>query len=479
MNVYNFKNPLTQAAFDYFLQISAIPRESGNEKRISAFIAAFAQKHGLFVFVDDFLNVLIKKPASAGREHEPPVILQAHMDMVAVKNLGCAHNFLTDPIKPVINGDRLKADGTSLGADNGCGAAYILAVLANGALCHPPIEAVFTSDEERGLTGALNFDASKLTGSRFINSDSEDDGVFAVSCAGSIDVGIKTPLTFFAADGGLASYKLTVKGLLGGHSGMDINKGRANAIILLARLLSALADEGAALNGMAGGEKANAIPREAYALISFDAARYENINAVIQNNKRRFLAENPAERGLEITLEKTAAQKDAVSADSARRAINGIVNCPNGPILMKENEVWASYNLAVTAVEGGFLYQKGLARFHDGLGRAQAQTALEAAAKNSGAEYALNRESPAWEYKERSPLRDTACAVYQKLFGQAARTQNVHAGLECAVFAQKMPSVDFLSLGPQIDSPHSPDESLSLSSFDTTFSFFVKLIEAL
>ncbi|MCL1941637.1 MAG: M20/M25/M40 family metallo-hydrolase, partial [Synergistaceae bacterium] len=281
----------TERAYEYFLELLSVPRGSGNEKAASDHLMAFAKSNSLDAVQDSALNVLIRKPGSPGRENETPVILQAHMDIVCEKNEDVAHDFLKDPIIPVIDGEWIGASGTTLGADNGAGISIIMAVLAAVDLSHPPIEAVITTEEETGMGGAGNFDASLLAGKRFINLDSEGEGVLTVSCAGSAKVVMTIPAELEPAPEGSLTYKMKVKGLTGGHSGVDIDKGRANANILMARLLDALDDGTVYVTDIGGGSRANAIPRECTARISFDGAGLDKVKSIVARAETEFKAE--------------------------------------------------------------------------------------------------------------------------------------------------------------------------------------------
>ena len=320
--VIKFEDKVVQEAYTYFTKLLKIPRCSDNEQAVSDYLVSFGQEHGLEVIQDSALNVLIRKPGSEGREKEPPVILQAHMDMVCQKTSDVEHDFLKDPIIPIIDGDWIKADRTTLGADDGSGLSIIMAILASDELSHPPIEAIITTDEEVGMVGAKAFDASVLTGNRFINLDSEMEGIFTVSSASSVYVQIPIPIETETAPEDFAAYKLTVKGLTGGHSGVDIDKGRANANILAAGVLNSL--ENIRLASITGGSARNAIPRDCEVIILLDESNVAQIEEIVQQREADYIGVYLSDVDLTITLKKTDEINMVMSSDSQERVIRGM-----------------------------------------------------------------------------------------------------------------------------------------------------------
>ena len=470
---------LAAKAFDYFLAIGQIPRGSGNMQGISQFMKAFGEEQGLTTVQDEALNILIKKPGSAGRENEEPVILQAHMDMVCEKNEGVAHDFLKDPIIPVIDGDWVMANGTTLGADNGSGMALIMALLDADDLSHPPIEALFTIDEETTMDGAFLFDAGLLGGRRMINLDNEDEERLVVSCASAVGVELTMPVKSIAAPAGSSAYKLTIKGLTGGHSGMDIHKGLANANILMARLLNELA--GTAVAGLSGGTVHNAIPRECSAVILSDD--FAQIQAEITAMEAVFKAEFPLDHGLAISLEEAAAPVlKVLDHGSLAKVLAAMLEMPNGALVLSpdiEGLTQTSNNLGVIVTGADAVVLACLLRSSDLTAQAEILAAIQALADSAGAKAQFTYIAPAWPYKQDSLLRDTMSRLFMAMYGREAVVEAVHAGLECAAFAEKMPDCDIISCGPDIRGAHSPDERMSISSFYRTADFIASVLAEL
>ena len=475
----SFENAIAKYAYNYFCEMLKIPHGSGNEKALSDYLMAFAERHGLDAVQDESLNVLIKKPGSKWRENEPPVILQAHMDMVCEKNGDVNHDFLKDPIALIINGDWVKAAGTTLGADNAGGLSLVMAVLASN-LSRPPIEAIITTGEEATMGGACGFDASRLFGKRFINLDSETEGVFTVSSAGATDIYVSITVEYETAPEGFAAYKLMARGLKGGHSGIDINRGRANANVLAARLLSRLEKVRAAC--IDGGSQKNAIPRECTVVISFDMSDFAQIKTVVEKMERELRAEYPFDEGLTITLQQTEAYQNVMSFDSQQTVISAILLTPDGVQSMSPNIeglVQTSNNIGVVKTDGTTVRLTNFFRSSDIAGRDLGIKNLKRLMEALGANVEVKDQSPPWEYKENSPLRDTMTAAFKEFYGKEPKTAAIHAGLECAVFAEKIPDGDFISIGMDITGAHSPDEKMGISSFDRTGGYLVRVLEKL
>ena len=468
--------------FEFFGAVSQIPRTSGNEQAVSGYLADFGRKLGLEVIQDGALNVFIRKNGAPGRENEPPVILQAHMDMVGGKTAGSNHDFLKDPIKLIIQGDRVTADGTTLGADNGAGLAYIMAILASSDISHPPIEALITTDEEQGMTGSEFFDVSLFNGRRFINLDSEEEGVFTVSSAASADVDIIVPVETLPMPLGFASYMLMIKELTGGHSGVDIDKGLANANVLMGRLLQELGGAGAAVSSINGGSQRNAIPRESAALISFSKNNMQTVQSIISRAEAAFKSAYPNDNNLEITLELTQAPQSVLSAGSLQRVLDGIMRTPNGVLSMNPDIEWlvqTSNNLGIVNTSPNTVTMLNMPRSSSVGEQAETLDKLRSLAGSIGAEAVIGSENPAWPLRVDSPLRNKMAEVFMGLYGAEPSIKAVHAGLECAVFAEKMPDGDFISIGPDISGAHSPDEWMSISSFNRVYEYLVRLLEKL
>ena len=482
----NEKDFLSMAPFEFFEAVSLIPRTSGNEKAISDYLADFGRSLGLEVIQDDVLNVFIRKNGTAGRENEPPVILQAHMDMVGEKNASSSHDFIKDPIRLIIQDDRVSADGTTLGADNAAGLAYIMAVLASQDISHPPIEAIITTDEEAGMKGAISFDVGLLRGRRFINLDSEDEGIFTVSSAASADVDIKVPIENIAMPEGFASYTLMIKGLIGGHSGVDIDKGFANANLLMGQLLRRLSQElgstGVAVSSISGGSLRNAIPRESTAVISFADNNVQRVQAVISAAQAEFKSAYSHDANLEITLESAQAPAQVFNAASLQRVLDGIEQTPNGVISMSPDIEWlvqTSNNLGVITSSLDSVAMLSFPRSSSVEEQAQTLDRLRSLADSIGSEISISNENPAWPFNPNSPMLDKMTELFITMYGKEPSIEAVHAGLECAAFAEGMPDGEFISIGPDIRGAHSPDEWMSISSFNRVYEYLLKVLQEL
>jgi dipeptidase D len=499
---------IEERAFAYFLELLKIPRTSGNERQISDYLAAFAQEHGLEFVQDSSLNVFIRKPGTPGREDEPPVILQVHMDMVGVAEGNHPHDFLTDPIIPVIEGDWITAYRTSLGADNGGGMAIVMTILASEDLSHPPIEALFTTEEETTMAGAANFDISQFRGRRFINIDTFEGDSIVTGAAGSATVRASIESMFITPPEGLTPHILSIRGLLGGHSGTDIDRGHANAINLMARVLDALDDGNVFVTGIIGGTVSNAIPMECTAVISFAPEESERIQSVLTQLEEQFRAEYPYDVNMTITFEKMTedyirqvglsrflvetdtAAKYAMSRGTLRNTLEMILTTPIGVIAMSDyfdGLVQTSNNLAtivtnprpVSADEAFEVVISNFLRSSSSEELGLLRNELIAAAEEVGA-FAHGRTglSP-WVFREDSSLCDTMAYVYESLFGEPPTITGIHAGLEVNLFSQFMRDADFVAIGIDIEYAHSPGERMSISSFNRTLSFLIAVLEEL
>ena len=390
----------SKTALEYFLEISKIPRCSGNEKAASDYLISFAEGLGFESVRDGDFNVLIKKPGTEGRENEPPVILQNHIDIVCEKNKETQHDFEKDPIRPVIDGDWIRAEGTTLGADNGAGMSIAMAVLASDNLSHPPIEALFTTFEEVGMTGATNFDVSRLQGRQFINLDSGGEGVITVSCASSADIDIAVKLDKQALPKGYVTFETTIKGLTGGHSGVDINEGLANANILMARLLREL-DSCCEiyLSGISGGSMRNAIPRESFATISCKENDLDAIRSSIKQAESAFKSEFPKDGGLSVTFESAEPAESVICRESFQKILDCVLQAPNGVLAMSahiEGLVQTSCNLGVIVNDEDAVKLLFFPRSSSSSEQADTIGKFKTLAGSQGAEIVVANEKPPW-----------------------------------------------------------------------------------
>lgn len=478
------KNVLTglepQAVFAFFEQLCAIPHGSGNTAAASAWAVDFARQRGLKHRRDAAGNVVIWKDASPGYEDHPPVMLQGHLDMVCVKDSGISHDFLSDPLELCVEGDWIKARGTTLGGDDGAAVAMALAVLDSGAIAHPPLEVLLTIDEETGMTGANAVDASDLRSRRLINIDSEVEGVFTAGCAGGARSDIRRTFPAAAANGKVCT--LTVMGLQGGHSGVDINKGRANANKLLAECLAQL--PGIRLISFSGGEQDNAIPVQARAEVLLADSDVEGAQAAAHAWLERAKEEYPQDN--QFSLQFTWADRndpvEALSPEDTGSALKLLLDAPNGIQSMEPDlpgQVRTSLNMGVVRLEKGTLHATFCVRSSSGAEKARLFDTLRTLAQANGADYGQHGEYPAWEYRKDSPLRDVMVRVFEKQYGRAPVIETIHAGLECGLLSEKMPGLDAVSIGPDLVDIHSARERMSISSVQRTWAFLLEVLAQL
>lgn len=478
-NVLKDLNP--SLVFKYFEEISQIPRGSGNEKQISDFLLNFAKELNLEVIQDDSLNILIRKPASKGYENCPGVILQGHMDMVCEKNKDVEHDFEKDPLGLRIVDDMIYANGTTLGADNGIAVAMGMAVLASNDLDHPSLEVLITSDEEAGMTGANGLDGSLLQGKYILNLDSEEEGYILVSCAGGNRTLITLPLTYNAVDENKQGFLLEIKGLLGGHSGMDIVKQRANSNILMGRVLNTLGVE-FDLVEVNGGSKSNAIPRECEAKIVVnkdDVSTLKNnlvkVESILQNEFKTVDA------GLKVELSETSVDK--VFADDCKvKAIQLLNLIPNGIQTVSmdiEGLVESSSNLGVVVTVDDKMTFESTVRSSVATLRDNLNNKSKLVCDAVGANFASNGAYPAWEYAKDSKLEQLCIEVYEKLTGNKPIITAIHAGLECGLLLDKMEGAEAVSMGPNMFEVHTPNEHVSISSIKNVWDYLVVLLKSM
>ncbi|KUO74856.1 MAG: aminoacyl-histidine dipeptidase [Clostridia bacterium BRH_c25] len=477
------KNSKYSEVFRYFEEISAIPRGSGNEKQISDYMVRFAGKHGLEVIRDEALNVIIKKPASRGYENAPTVILQGHMDMVCEKNKETVHDFEKDPIKLRVVDDMIYAHGTTLGADNGIALAYALVLLASKNLPHPSLEVLFTSDEENTMSGAPALDAGKLKGKLMINLDSEEEGKFLVSSAGGLKAKMVIPIEWEKAPQKLAVYRLGIGGLKGGHSGMEIDKGRGNANKLMGRLLNHIRKECeihiAEING---GLKSNAIPREAEVLLLTAAENRIKLEAVIKEQESAFKNElRAADPGICTKLEDTEEKVEKVfSKKTADRVISSMVLLPNGIQSMSmeiAGLVESSTNLGVVNSRDNEIWLTNEIRSSVRSLKRNVFNQVEALAALMGGSVKVESEYPEWEYNPGSKLKPLFIKVYKEKYQAEPEIVAIHAGLECGVFMSRIKDLDAISLGPDMYDVHTPDEHLSIPSTERVFELLLDALK--
>jgi dipeptidase D len=468
-----------QAVFHYFEELTQIPRCSGNERQVSDYLADFAKQRKLEVFQDKTLNVIIKKPGTAGYEDSPAVIIQGHMDMVCEKSKGSRHDFSKDPIPLKIEGDLVRADGTTLGADNGIAVAYGLALLDSADVPHPPLELLVTTSEETGMNGAHALKADHLTGKTLLNVDAEDEGVLFVSCAGGVDLVCEFDTRWEKAAGG--TLLIEVSGLKGGHSGLEIVQQRANAIKLLGRLLDAARGAGDfGIAAISGGSKSNAIAREAQATVTAKASVLKKVKAIVnrlsKDLKTEFAAVDPDIKVVAKSGGTAARQLDSASTE---KLIDFLVIAPHGVQSMSqdlEGLVESSLNLGVLEQSGESIKMTVSVRSCVDSIREDLTRRVEALASLVDAKSARTGEYPAWQYEADSKIRDLCVSVYKDVSGREPQIQAIHAGLECGLLKEKLPQTDMISFGPNLRNVHTPEESLSITSVANTWEFLTAVL---
>ncbi|WMW23124.1 aminoacyl-histidine dipeptidase [Methanolobus mangrovi] len=474
---------VTEKILTLFREISSVPRPSGQEERIATWLKEWGLSKGFSVKFDSVNNIVIGVPASKGYENLPSIVIQGHMDMVCEKACGSMHDFAKDPIVPVIETDWLRAEGTTLGADNGIALAIALALAEDMGVNHPPLELLFTVDEETGLTGANALMPDFITGKILLNVDSEEEGVFTVGCAGGLNTTIRMPLEYSSVPEDVLFFRLVVNGLSGGHSGVDIHEKRANANKLLAEVLQSLMEEyDLMLLDIKGGSAHNAIPRHAEAIIAFSPDLKETIISLIAGFESRFRSEYAGlEPSLSIALEEsgTDVEMKAIDTSIARRVIGLLMSLPHGVASISPaipSLVETSSNLAIVNIEDGKLVVVSSQRSSSDTGLAEITGKVESVAVEYGANCSHGSGYPAWQPDMSSPLLQRCMDVYSSVFGEHARIEAIHAGLECAVIGSKYEGMDMISFGPTIKNPHSPDERMYIPSVRKVWDLMVALL---
>lgn len=467
--------------FHFFEELSQIPRTSGDEKRVSDWLVSFAKSRQLEVHQDEWLNVVIKKSGTTGYENSPAIIIQGHMDMVGEKTKESTHNFLTDPLKLRIKDDYIYATDTTLGGDDGIAVAYGLVLLDSEDIPHPPIELLITTNEETGMDGAANLDASILKGKTMINIDAEEEGIFLVSCAG----GTTATVTFdpkyeeYTGEG----LKVTIKGLQGGHSGIEIIKQRANAVKLLGRVLHNINEEiNINLSSLEGGAKHNAIAREAYANVSLAkehiSKAYEIIKKINDDFKNEYSIEDP---GIIIEVEPIEINKVMNKKDSDN-IISYMVTVPDGVQTMSkaiEGLVVSSLNLGVLEESNGKIKFTHAIRSSIKSLKFEISNRVKTIAALCCGSMKTFSDYPEWQYEADSKVRKVAIKTYLDLFKKEPKIEAIHAGLECGLLKEKLPDADMISFGPNLYDVHTPNEHMSISSVARTWDFLLALLSNL
>ncbi len=479
-NILSSLEPTT--LWKYFEAICNIPHPSKKEAAIIEYVKGVGEQLGLETLVDHAGNVLIRKPATPGMEDRQTIVLQGHLDMVPQKNSDTVHDFEKDPIVPYIDGKWVKARGTTLGADNGIGVATALAVLEDNDLEHGPIECLFTIDEETGMTGAFELKPGWLKGDILINMDSEDEGELYIGCAGGMDTNAFISYDEEGAPVNHVAFKVEVKGLKGGHSGLDIKLGRGNAIKILNRLLwQASREAGLRLASVDGGSLRNAIPREASAIITIPKENKEKfekmtdaLSAVVKNEL------GSVDPGFMLSLSPADMPEKVMDATSSKNIFDAVYACPNGAIRYvadMPDVVETSTNLAILKSDNGKVEIATLQRSSVDSAKQDLCNMMRIVFEMAGAEVEQTGEYPGWKPNIHSPILKTMKQVYHELYGKTPEQKVIHAGLECGIIGATYPNMDLISFGPTIRNPHSPDEMVNIKTVKLFYEFLVETLK--
>ena len=466
----------------HFDEIRKIPRCSKHEEKIRKYVEDFAKNQGLKYKTDKIGNIVITKPASAGMEGKPIVILQGHMDMVCEKNSDVDFDFTKDAINLKLDGDILTADGTTLGADNGMGLAMSLAILEDKTLKIGPIEALFTVDEETGLTGAFAMESDMLKGRILLNLDSEDFGVVTVGCAGGGDSQVKLPIKTQPINGSLTSLTIKVSGLRGGHSGVDIHEQRGNAVKLLTRMLwKAKDDYKIHITEIKGGDKHNAIPREAYAKVSVEKADKDKFITTLKKEGKNILQEyKPIDPNFKVDFQDIDKLSTTLTDDSQERLLDLLHGLPHGVDKMSydiPDLVETSTNLATVNVNSNDVAISLSTRSSITSALQDFRDRIRAIAELSGAQVEEDSPYPGWKPNLESNILKVSKQIFKDMYGKEPKVEAIHAGLECGIIGEKFPGMDMISIGPTIKYPHSPEEQVHVSTVDKTYKYVLKILE--
>jgi dipeptidase D len=465
-----------------FYSLTRVPRPSKHEEKIQQFMLQFGDDLGLETFRDKVGNIIIRKPATPGMEDRKGVILQAHLDMVPQKNTATQHDFETDPINAVIDGEWVRAKGTTLGSDNGIGVSAAMAVIASRDIPHGPIEALFTCDEETGMTGAEGLKPGVLHGEILLNLDSEDEGELYIGCAGGVDVTADFKYKEVEVPPFYVPYRISLTGLKGGHSGLDINLGRGNANKILNQLLMESAEKfGTRLAYIEGGNLRNAIPREAFATVVLpesNKGEFKEFIADFEENAKTMFGQ--ADPGLMITVNSTKMPYHLIDENTQNRLFKAVHEAPNGMISMirdMQEVVETSTNLAIVKSSNGNIFVACLLRSSVDDDKIKLAKQMSEIFKAGGAKTEVSGSYPGWKPDIHSPILETMKEVYRVHFGKVPLVKVIHAGLECGILGAQYPHWDMISFGPTIRSPHSPDERVQIESVGLFWEFLVETLK--
>ena len=482
MNILQNLEP--KKVFKYFEEISQIPRGSGNEKAISDYLVNVAKNLNLEVYQDEALNVIIKKPGTKGYENSPTVILQGHMDMVCEKNKGTEHDFEKDPLKLRIIDDMVYATDTTLGADNGIAIAYSLAILDSTDIPHPPLEVLVTTDEETGMSGAMAVPKEHITGKILLNLDNEEEGHLLVSCAGGVRSKHLLKVNLEEVGEHNNFLHIAVRGLKGGHSGMEINKERGNSNKIMGRILKSLTEMDYKLVALNGGSKNNAIPREADAIIALKATDVEKAKEII-NSWNEVLANElkVQDPGVKVSiLENTENVEKVFTKYDTERAVDLLYLIPNGintNSVEIEGLVESSTNLGVVTTVGDTVEFDSAIRSSVASLKDEIVLRSRTVAELLGAEFETTSDYPEWQYDSESKVRGICQDVYKRMYGKDAKIVAIHAGVECGLFNEKLGKLDMISFGPDLFDVHTPEEHMSITSVKNVYDYLLEVLKEL
>jgi len=471
-----------KSLWKYFYELTQIPRPSKHEEKVRQYVVDFGKGLGLETIVDEVGNVIIRKPASPGMEDRQGVILQAHLDMVPQKNEDTRHDFILDPLKPYVDGDWVKAEGTTLGSDNGIGVAAAMAVLSAKDLQHGPVEALFTIDEETGMTGAFGLKAGVIQGDILLNMDSEDEGELYIGCAGGTNANVTFKYTEVSAPSNISTFKLTVKGLKGGHSGLDIPLGRGNSNKILIRLMWVAERKfGLRLAGIDGGSLRNAIPRESSAFVGIPSENKDKFLTYVKEVTEVVRKELSAvEPDLAILADPVAIPSSWIDEKTQHNLLNAIYACPNGVIRMSNEMpglVETSTNLAIVKSVNGEIKIQCLLRSSVDSAKFDLEQMIQSVFELAGAGIVFDGQYQGWKPNPESAILKVMLGVYEKKFGKVPEIRAIHAGLECGILGGAYPEWDMISFGPTIRFPHSPDEKVNIKTVEKFWDFLVETLK--
>lgn len=478
----NIRNLEPKALWNHFADLNAVPRPSKKEERVIQFMLDFGKSLGLETKKDAIQNVIIKKPATAGMENRTTLILQSHLDMVHQKNSDTVFDFDQQGIEMIVDGDWVRANGTTLGADNGIGVAAIMALLASTEIAHPALEAMFTIDEETGMTGAMQLDGSNFDGKILLNLDTEDDDELSIGCAGGIDTNTSYKYSEVAINENFEVFEISIRGLLGGHSGMDIDKGRGNANKMVTRLLYHLHSlMTIQLISFDGGSLRNAIPREATALVAVSQEKKNQFSSEVDKFAAILKAEHKTiEPNFVISAISKSSDEKAINESDFIKILNTLYSVQNGVYRMSpdiKDLVETSSSLARVIIKNGEFITQSLQRSSVETTKDDVANTIRAAFENMGCAVVQSGDYPGWQPNPNSAILNLMSDLYREMYKEEPKVKACHAGLECGILGKHLPGVDMISFGPNIRAAHSPDEKVQISSVQKFWGFLLETIK--